>query len=100
MRGIPIAHARWIGSLLGQLSDEQLRDAFRAANYSDGVRESYVTALRERINQLTELPRRTQHGQKSDSVADKVNRFNSKAADKIATSASKVFSKVRSTIKN
>jgi hypothetical protein len=75
MRGIPVSHARWIGSLLGQLSDEQLRDAFRAANYSDGVRESYVTALRERINQLTELPRRTQRRQKSDSVADKVNRF-------------------------
>ena len=58
MRGIPVAHARWIGSLLSQLSDEQLRDAFRAANYSEGVRESYVAALRERINQLIELPRR------------------------------------------
>jgi len=99
MRGIPVAHARWIGSLLGQLSDEQLRDAFRAANYSDGVRESYVTALRERINQLTELPRRTQRRQTSDSVADRVNRFSSKAADKVGTSASKVFSKVRSTVR-
>src|SRR5215207_3841850 len=39
MRGIPVAHARWIGSLLAHLSDEQLRDAFRAANYSDGTRE-------------------------------------------------------------
>jgi hypothetical protein len=60
MRGIPVAHARWIGSLLSQLSDEQLRDAFRAANYSDGVQESYVAALRDRINQLTRLPSRTQ----------------------------------------
>lgn len=59
MRGIPIAHARWIGSLLAQLSDEQLRDAFRAANYSEGVMESYVSTLRERINQLTDLPRQT-----------------------------------------
>src|SRR5687768_350933 len=33
MRGIPVAHARWIGSLLNQLSDQQLRDAFRAAGY-------------------------------------------------------------------
>ena len=56
MRGISIAHARWIGSLLAQLSDAQLRDAFRAANYSDGVTNSYVSSLRERINQLTELP--------------------------------------------
>ena len=54
MRGIPVAHARWIGSLLSQLSDEQLRDAFRAAGYSEGVRESYVAALRERIQQLTD----------------------------------------------
>jgi hypothetical protein len=57
MRGIPIVHARWIGLLLTQLSDEQLRDAFRAANYSEGIRESYVSALRQRTNQLIELPR-------------------------------------------
>lgn len=57
MRGIPIEHARWIGSLLAQLSDEQLRDAFRAANYSENVTNSYVSALRERIGQLTQLPR-------------------------------------------
>lgn len=57
MRGIPIAHARWIGSLLAQLSDDQLRDAFRAANYSENVTNSYVSALRERIDQLTQLPR-------------------------------------------
>lgn len=56
MRGIPVGHARWIGSLLAQLSDEQLRDAFRAANYSPGVQESYVAALRERITQLIQLP--------------------------------------------
>jgi hypothetical protein len=56
MRGIPVAHARWIGSLLTSLSDEQLRDAFRAANYPQGTGESYVQALRERINQLTQLP--------------------------------------------
>ena len=56
MRGIPVSHARWIESLLAQLSDEQLRDAFRAANYSERLRESYVSAFRERINQLTQLP--------------------------------------------
>jgi hypothetical protein len=65
MRGIPVAHARWIGSLLTQLSDEQLRDAFRAANYSENIRESYVAALRERINQLTELRGRTPRRQKA-----------------------------------
>jgi hypothetical protein len=55
MRGIPVAHARWIGGLLDQLSDEQLRDAFRAANYPDEIREGYVRALRTRIGQLTSL---------------------------------------------
>jgi len=55
MRGIPVAHARWIGSLLSQLTDEQLRDAFRAAKYNDATMEGYVQALRERINQLTRL---------------------------------------------
>jgi hypothetical protein len=55
MRGIPVEHAAWIGSLLSQLSDEQLRDAFRAAAYADAVTEGYVRALRERINQLTRL---------------------------------------------
>ena len=55
MRGIPVEHAAWIGSLLSQLGDEQLRDAFRAAGYGEAVMEGYVRALRERINQLVRL---------------------------------------------
>ncbi len=55
MRGIPIEHARWIGSLLSELTDEQLRDMFRAANYEAQTREGFVGALRERINQLRQL---------------------------------------------
>jgi len=55
MRGITVEHARWIGSLLSQLTDEQLRDAFRAASYDEATMEGYVRALRERINQLTRL---------------------------------------------
>ena len=55
MRGIPVADARWIGSLLGQLTDQQLRDAFDAAGYEEATAEGYVRALRERINQLTSL---------------------------------------------
>jgi hypothetical protein len=55
MRGIPTEHARWIGSLLSQLSDEQLREAFRAASYNRTIMDGYVRALRERINQLTRL---------------------------------------------
>lgn len=55
MRGIPVEHAAWVGSLLSQLSDEQLRDAFRAAGYLEAVTEGYVRALRERIGQLVRL---------------------------------------------
>lgn len=55
MRGIPIAHARWIGSLLSQLTDDQLRDAFRAAQYNDATMDGYVESLRQRINQLSRL---------------------------------------------
>ena len=55
MRGIPDVHARWIGSLLSQLTDDQLRDAFDAANYDEETREGFVRTLRERINQLTRL---------------------------------------------
>jgi hypothetical protein len=55
MRGIPVGHAKWIGSLLSQLTDDQLRDAFRAAGYNMETTDGYVEALRERINQLTTL---------------------------------------------
>ena len=98
MRGIPIAHARWIGSLLARLSDEQLRDAFRAANYSDGVRESYVTALRERMNQLTRLSAKPRPRQHSDSVRTKIKKFNSNVIDQAGSTLSNAFTKVRTTI--
>jgi hypothetical protein len=55
MRGIPVEHARWIGSHLSQLTDEQIRDAFRAANYDSSTIDAYVRSLRERINQLAQL---------------------------------------------
>jgi hypothetical protein len=55
MRGIPIEHARWIGSLLSQLTEGQLRAAFRAADYDEATLEGYVNSLRERISQLARL---------------------------------------------
>jgi hypothetical protein len=55
MRKIPVEHARWIGSLLAQLTNDQLRTAFVAAGYDPSTTSSYVNALRERINQLTQL---------------------------------------------
>ena len=55
MRRIPVGHARWIGSLLSQLSDQQLHDAFDAAGYDRATKNGYVNALSERIRQLTRL---------------------------------------------
>jgi hypothetical protein len=56
MSNIPVEDARWMGTRLSQLSDEQLRDAFRAAGYDSATMEGYVAAIRGRINQLTQLP--------------------------------------------
>ncbi|HTH51148.1 MAG TPA: hypothetical protein VL501_04400, partial [Pyrinomonadaceae bacterium] len=55
MRSIPVEHAAWIGSLLDQLTDAQLRAAFDAARYAVSTRNSYVRSLRHRIGQLTAL---------------------------------------------
>lgn len=59
MKSVPVEDARWIGQQLSRLSDEQLRDAFRAAHYDATTTEGFVTALRARINQLTQLPATT-----------------------------------------
>lgn len=55
MKNISVANARWIGSLLAQLSDEQLRAAFRAANYDQQTMNGFVAVIRDRINQLNTL---------------------------------------------
>jgi hypothetical protein len=55
MSTVTVENARWIGSLLAQLSDDQLRDAFRAANYDANTMEGFIKVLRERINQLNRL---------------------------------------------
>ena len=59
MRSLPVEDVRWIGARLALLSDEQLRDAFRAAHYDNATMEGYVSVLRERINKLKQLPSST-----------------------------------------
>jgi hypothetical protein len=54
-RHIPIEDARWAGALLGKLSHEQIRDAFRAANYSPDQVEKFAQALESRIADLQKL---------------------------------------------
>lgn len=56
LKGITVDDARWIGGLLSKLSDRQLTDAFRAANYSRSEAQLLSRAVRNRIRQLNSLP--------------------------------------------
>src|ERR1700752_401092 len=55
MKDLSIQDAQWIASLLSQLSDSQLRDAFRAANYSPSQINLLAGEVRERTNELLSL---------------------------------------------
>jgi hypothetical protein len=52
---IPRADTKWLGQRLSQLSEEQIRDCFRAAGYTPEEVESYTEAVRKRIAELTAL---------------------------------------------
>src|SRR5262249_54374448 len=56
LKDVSAAHAHWIGTILGRLSNKQLRDAFRAGGFDQTEINLYVSALRERINELRPLP--------------------------------------------
>lgn len=55
MKDISIADARWIGNWLSRLSDRQLEDAFRAANYTPNEVSMLTRSVRKRINELVGL---------------------------------------------
>lgn len=52
MKNFTVADARWIANLLTQLSDKQIRDAFRAANYSQANINLLTRAVKKRIAEL------------------------------------------------
>ena len=54
-RDIPLADAKWMGQLLGRLSPEQIRDAFRAAGYSDPEANGFASVVQGRIAKLKTL---------------------------------------------
>jgi hypothetical protein len=54
-RDVPRADARWIGSLLGQLSHQQLVDAFRAGHFPPDEIDAYVSIVESRIHELQSL---------------------------------------------
>ncbi len=52
---VPREDVRWISALLGRLSRQQIRDAFRAGHYTDAEIEGFSKVLESRIAQLSEL---------------------------------------------
>ncbi|HYX27278.1 MAG TPA: hypothetical protein VE863_01830 [Pyrinomonadaceae bacterium] len=56
LKGITVEQAKWIGGILAQLSDQQIRDAFRAANYTPEEIDALAATVRARVNELANLP--------------------------------------------
>ncbi|MCI0387997.1 MAG: hypothetical protein MOB07_04420 [Acidobacteria bacterium] len=55
LKGVSVTNARWMGSLLGRLSNKQLTDAFRAGGFNQDEVAVFVRTMRTRINQLQKL---------------------------------------------
>jgi hypothetical protein len=49
---VPIAHARWLARLAGQLTEAQCHQAFRAAGASEAEVHGFTTRLLEKIREL------------------------------------------------
>ena len=54
-RKIPRSDVKWMGSVLARLSSKQVRDAFRAAGYSESQVEGYAGIIENRIAALNDL---------------------------------------------
>jgi hypothetical protein len=54
-KNISVEDATWIASWLSQLSDQQIRDAFRAANYTPSEINLLAGEVRQRTNELVNL---------------------------------------------
>ncbi len=52
MKGISVEHGRWLADLLSQLSEKQIQDAFRAANYEPDEVATLTSSFRARIAEL------------------------------------------------
>jgi hypothetical protein len=51
-KGVKVEHGRWLADLLTQLSDKQIEDAFRAANYEPDEVKLLAAAFKARIMEL------------------------------------------------
>jgi hypothetical protein len=54
-RNIPRSDVKWMGSILARLSPHQVREAFRAAGFSDAEVQGYAEIIENRIAALNDL---------------------------------------------
>jgi hypothetical protein len=54
---VPLEHARWFAGLASQLTDEQIRDAFRASGATDAEIEGFSSRIRQKISELQQAVR-------------------------------------------
>jgi hypothetical protein len=52
LHSVPRAHAQWFLGVIGKLSDNQIRDAFRAAGATAAETDGFAAQIRKRINEL------------------------------------------------
>ena len=64
MKDITVDDAIWLGGWLAQLSDQQVRDAFRAANYTPAQVDLLTRTVRARTSELLSLRPNIQIGNK------------------------------------
>jgi hypothetical protein len=55
LKNISVQDANWMAGLLAQLTDAQIRDAFRAANYTPSQINQLAQTVRNRTNELLSL---------------------------------------------
>lgn len=55
VRDIPRSDAQWIGERMSRLSDDQIRDSFRASDYSPQQIDGFTKVVRQRITELVDL---------------------------------------------
>jgi hypothetical protein len=52
LKNMPREHVRWFAGVIGQLSDQQIQDAFRAAGATPAEISGFTGIIRKRINEL------------------------------------------------
>lgn len=55
LKAIPLEHAKWFAEIVGQLTDDQIRDAFKAAGATDQEVSGFTARFRQKINELKSL---------------------------------------------